>query len=692
MSQERITVTSALPYANGPIHFGHIAGAYLPADIFVRYKKMTGADVIYICGSDDHGVAITISAEQAGVSPKEHVAKNHKLIKNVFDKINIKFDNFSQTSRLPHYDMSQTFFRRINKAGYIEKRASDQLYCPVDKMFLADRYVTGACPFCGFEPARGDECPGCGKWLDTLELKNPKCKICGNKPEVRNTTNWYLKLHELEPKLKQWIESKTLWKDNVVNFVKGWFEEGLNARAITRDMTWGIPVPLADASGKVLYVWFDAPIGYISSTIEWAKKIGKPEAWKDYWCDPGTRLIHFIGKDNIPFHCIVFPAMIMAQNEAGEDQFILPENVPANEFYNLEGRQFSKSEGWTIDLDDFFEKYSVDSIRYTLCADMPEKKDSEFTWNNFMLRNNSDLADTLGNLVNRVLTFTRKNFDNTIPEPGKFSSEEIALLKNIKSIPERVSANIETFEFRKAIFEVMELARQGNRFFDSEQPWATVKTEKKKTATTLFICIHLLKAVSVVSAPFMPETAQKIWEYVGCQGKVKDGDWSTAPKVSPIPGTELKKPQILFKKIDDKQINDEIERLKTWAKEANKKSAAGTGDKSFPPVRETVEFDDFTKLDLRVGTIIEAEKVTKSKKLLVLKVDLGFEKRQVVAGIAKHFSPEELIGKRVVAVTNLKPVKLMGIKSEGMVLAVKEGEKLTLLTTLDKIASGCQIS
>ena len=692
MSSERIIVTSALPYANGPIHFGHIAGAYLPADIFVRYKKMTGADVIYICGSDDHGVAITISAEKAGVAPKDHVAKNHEIIKEIFDKMNIRFENFSQTSRLPHYGTSQTFFRRINKAGFIEKRANKQLYCSHDDMFLADRYVTGVCPYCGYEPARGDECPGCGKWLETLELKSPRCKVCKNEPEIKSTTNWFLKLNELEPMLKEWFGTKTHWKDNVVNFVNGWFEEGLNARAITRDMKWGIPVPLKEAEGKVLYVWFDAPIGYISSTIEWAKNQGKPEAWKDYWCDPSSRLIHFIGKDNIPFHCIVFPAMIMAQNKAGEEQFILPENVPANEFYNLEGKQFSKSDGWTIDLDDFFEKYTVDSIRYTLCADMPEKKDSEFTWNNFKLRNNSDLADTLGNLANRTLTFTRKNYEKVIPELGALDDDQKALLEKIKSIPEKVATNIEAFEFRKAIFEVMELAREGNRFFDAQQPWAGVKTDKAATGTTVHLCIHLLKALSVVFAPFMPDSAQKLWEFVGCQGKVEDADWLTAPKISPIAGTALPEPKILFKKIDDKQIDQEIEKLKAWAKELLAKKENQGKPTEYPPIRELVDFEDFMKLDLRVGKILEAEKVKKSNKLLVLQVDLGFEKRQVVAGIAKHFKAEELIGKSVVVVANLKPAKLIGVESQGMVLAVKEGEKLTLLTTLDKIAQGMQVS
>ena len=690
MPKEKILVTSALPYANGPIHFGHIAGAYLPADIFTRYKKMTGADIIYICGSDDHGVAITISAEKAGVSPAEHVANNRDLIEKIFDKVNIRFDNFSATSRPGHFETSQTFFRRINQAGYIEPKTSKQLYCTHDKMFLADRYVSGTCPYCQYERARGDECPNCGKWLEPLQIVEPKCSMCNNQPEVRKTENWYLKLDKLEPRLKEWIATKKDWKINVLNFVNGWFTEGLKERAITREMSWGIPVPLEEAKGKVLYVWFDAPIGYISSTIEWAKNQGNPDLWKEYWCDPDSRLIHFIGKDNIPFHCIVFPAMIMAQNEAKEDQFILPENVPANEFYNLEGKQFSKSEGWYIDLDDFFSKYSADVIRYTLCANMPEKRDSEFTWKDFQLRNNSDLADTLGNLANRVLMFTRKNFDGKIPQRGQLSKEEQTLLQSIETVWEKVGSNIEKYEYRRALFEVMELAREGNRYFDKKEPWADVKSEetKPRAGTTLNLCIHLLKSIAVVSCPFIPDSAQTLWNLLGNEGQVEQVDWAVEPVNPPKEGVTLPKPTILFSKIEDKVIAKEILQLEEWAK----KATAGSKSKSYEPLREQVAFEDFTKLDLRVGKIIEAEKIKKSKKLLKLLVDIGYEKRQVVAGIAKHFSPEDLVGKKVIMVANLKPIKLMGVESHGMVTAVKDGDKMTLLTTLEDVQQGSQVS
>ena len=690
MPEEKFLVTSALPYANGPIHFGHIAGAYLPADIFTRYKRMTGANIIYICGSDDHGVAITISAEKAGVTPEEHVAKNHALITDIFEKMNIQFDNFSGTSRKPHYEMSQTFFRRINEAGYIEPKISQQLYCTFDKMFLADRYISGICPYCQYERARGDECPNCGKWLEPLQIIEPKCNICGNQPEVRETENWYLKLDKLEPRLKDWIATKKDWKINVLNFVNGWFNEGLQERAITREMSWGIPVPLEGAEGKVLYVWFDAPIGYISSTVEWAKNKGKPDLWKDYWCDPGTRLIHFIGKDNIPFHCIVFPSMIMAQNEVDEDIFVLPENVPANEFYNLEGKQFSKSEGWYIDLDDFFSKYSADVIRYTLCANMPEKRDSEFTWKDFQLRNNSDLADTFGNLANRVLTFTRKNFEGKIPERTELDDEGQELLKKIETVSNRVGNNLDKYEYRRAIFEVMELAREGNRYFDKMEPWSNVKSEetKPKAATTLNLCIHLLKALAVTSCPFIPESAQTLWTLLGIEGQVKDVDWKSEPQKSLKPGTKLPKPRILFKKIEDKMIEEEINVLKEWSE----KSKGATETKSFSPLREQVAFDDFAKLDLRVGKITQAETIKKSKKLLKLMIDIGLETRQVVAGIAKQFTPEDLIGKKVIMVANLKPIKLMGVESHGMVMAVKDGDKMALLTTTADMDQGSLVS
>ncbi|MCB9488624.1 MAG: methionine--tRNA ligase [Deltaproteobacteria bacterium] len=688
-STEKILVTSALPYANGPIHFGHIAGAYLPADIFVRHKRMCGADIVYICGSDDHGVAITISAMKEGRKPAEHAKHYHDVIEGIFEKFNIEFDNFSATSRPLHYEVSQEFFADCYKAGYIEARANKQFYDEEAGLFLADRYVTGTCPNCGYENARGDECPNCGKWLDPLELKDPKSKITGATPVVRETTHWYLLLDKLQPKLEQWLSTKTHWKDNVVNFVKGWLDQGLEARAITRDMDWGIPIPLVgditeeQTKGKVLYVWFDAPIGYVSSTKEWALGRGDSDLWKKYWLDPkGTRLIHFIGKDNIPFHCIVFPAVMMAKNEVRDEQFVLPENVPANEFYNLEGKQFSKSEGWYIDLEDFFSKYPVDAIRYTLCANMPQTKDSEFTWNDFMLRNNSELADTFGNFANRVFKFLERHYDNRVPALAGVSDEDQALLDAADALPDTVAALIDKFDFRGAIFEWMEAARKGNVYFDKKAPWKGVKEDVAATGTTFHVCLRLLQSLAVTGYPFMPETAEKLWRMLGRAGDVRSQVWHSSARADLVVGHKMGESQILFEKLDPKQIEAEAAKLKEFAaksKDAPSESA-NAADKEYAPLKDEITYEDFAKLDLRTAKIVEAEAVKKSKKLVKLQIDLGFEKRQIVAGIAQHFEPDDLVGRTIVVVANLAPAKLMGIESNGMLLAARDGETLTLLT------------
>jgi len=683
MTREKILVTSALPYANGPIHFGHIAGAYLPADIFVRHKRMCGADIIYICGTDDHGVAITISAKLAGVTPQEHVAKNHKVIKDIFDKINIEFDNFSGTSHPIHHGVAQEFFQDVLKAGYIVERVTKQLYCEHDKMFLADRYITGTCPHCGFVGARGDECGGCGKWLDPLEITEPRCKVCGAEPIAKDTKNWFLQLDKLQPKIEKWLESKEHWKDNVLNFVKAWMEKGLEERAISRDMTWGIKLPVEGVDGKVLYVWFDAPIGYISSTMEWAQAQGEPERWRDYWQSPDTRLIHFIGKDNIPFHCIVFPATIIAKNEVNDEQYTLVENVPSNEFYNLEGRQFSKSDGWYIDLEDFFSKYSVDSIRYTLCANMPEKKDAEFTWKDFGARNNSELADTFGNLAQRMLKFADKHFASSIPPLVSPDDEDNAMIDLAKSLPDRMAENLDAFEFRKALFEWMELAREGNKYFDKKAPWKTVKTDKDECGNTMHVIGCIMQSMAVTGFPFLPDTARKLWSMLGFAGQVEEQNWFEAPKKDLAAGQKLGVAEILFEKIPAKKIDVEVEKLKEWAAQAtlNDNQAGADEPKEYAPLKTQVTFDDFMKLDFRVATIIEAEAVPKSKKLVKLQIDLGFEKRQIVAGILKKFTPEQLVGRTIIVVANLAPAKLMGVESSGMLLAAHDGDRIVLLTT-----------
>ena len=554
---EKILVTSALPYANGPIHFGHIAGAYLPADIYVRYQKMTGSDIIYICGSDDHGVAITLSAEKLGRTPEEHVKINRDLIMKIFNQFKIEFDNFSATSKPNHYKISQQFFTELNDNGFIEPKTTKQLFCINCEKFLADRYVYGTCPECGYENARGDECGKCGKWLDPLDIINPKCKVCGKEPESRETTNWYLKLGDLSGKLKDWLDLKPHWKSNVTQFVKSMIDQGLESRPITRDMKWGVPVPLEEAEGKVLYVWFDAPIGYISSTMEWAEGINQPDKWKDYWYDTECKLIHFIGKDNISFHCVVWPAMLMGQKQP----FILPENVPANEFYNLEGKQFSKSEGWYIDLDEFFDKYPSDLIRYYIASNLPEKQDSDFSWKDFQLSMNSELADTYGNLVNRALSFAYKHFDGKVPTPGEFNNEEKSINESVKNLVNEMGNSIENFEFRKTAYSLMEIARQGNKFFNDSEPWKSMKTDRERGATSVYTSLNLLKNLAVVSYPIIPDTAQKLWEFLGMEGTVKEAKWPYFVDEFLKPDQLLNKPEILFSKIEDEQIESEIAKL-----------------------------------------------------------------------------------------------------------------------------------
>ncbi|HPZ07831.1 MAG TPA: methionine--tRNA ligase [Candidatus Eremiobacteraeota bacterium] len=686
MNKEKYLVTSALPYANGPIHFGHIAGAYLPADIYVRFQRMRGVDIIYICGTDEHGVAITISAEKEGATPQAHVDKYYKVIKNIFDNFNIKFDNFSRTSLSHHYKLSQEFFTDLYNNGYVKASLTNQLYCKKCNRFLADRYVMGICPACGHSAARGDECGKCGKWLEAMELVEPRCKVCMEKPEVRETKHWFLQLQLLSKKLMNWLNSHKEWKENVKNFIGNMIKGGLEERPITRDLDWGVPVPLTDAEGKVLYVWFDAPIGYISSTMEWAEKQGKPDMWKDYWYDKNCRLVHFIGKDNISFHCVVWPAMIIGQNKP----LILPWNVPANEFYNLEGKQFSKSEGWYISLDDFFQKYQTDVIRYTIISNSPENRDTEFTWKDFQSRNNDHLADTYGNLVHRIFTFIEKYFDGLIPKPENLSSVDLAMLEEIKKTPEIIEECLLNFKNRQASHELMELARKGNRYYNDKAPWKSRKENLQDCGNTMYVCAKLLQVLSVLTYPFMPSTAEKLWSMLGYSSKIQEERWLKIAEKELKAGQKLDKPEILFAKIDDKIIEGEIERMKEeFAKIQKEKEKPPV---EYTPLKETISYDDFARLDFRVARVISAEAVPKSKKLIKLIIDLGFEERQIVAGIALHYKPEELIGKHLIVVANLAPTKLMNVESNGMLLASTIGDKLTILTIDKAIDPGALVS
>lgn len=661
--KEKILITSALPYANGPLHFGHIAGAYLPGDCYARFERLQGNDVLYICGSDEYGVAITLSADLARRSPQEHVNIFHEINKNFFKKLNFSFDHYSRTTWPGHVPTVHQYFLDLIKNGYIEERVTDQLYSEADQKFLADRYVVGQCPRCGFLNARGDECPECGASYDATDLKNPRSKLT-NAPLVHKPTkHWFLLLEKFKEKLTAWIDSKN-WKPNVVHFVKGYIHE-LHARSITRDSTWGVTVPLPNTDGKILYVWFDAPIGYISATKEWAQKKGSPDRWKEYWLDQKTKLVNFIGKDNIPFHAAIFPAMTMGQNEP----YKLVDELPANEFYKLEGRQFSKSDGWYIDLEDFLSRYTVDQIRYTIAANAPETADSEFTWKDFQMRCNSELLGKYGNLVNRVLVFTHNKCGGTVPPQGNLQPVDKEFLEKIQALVKQAEENYRSFKLRAASQTIMELAHLGNAYFDHKKPWADAKQPETQPAmnTTIACCLECLKALALISSPIIPESANKIWHMLGNANDLQGLIWKGVLESKIPQGRKLLEPVILFKKVEDEQIAQEIEKLHAMAKKVS--PAQPEQEAVVPPLKPAVDIEDVKKIDLRVGVILEAIAVPKSKKLLKLLVDIGVEKRTIVAGISQFYQPEEVIGKRIVIVANLKPATLMGIQSQGMVLA-----------------------
>lgn len=556
--QKKILITSALPYANGPLHFGHIAGAYLPADCYARFQRLMKQDVLFICGSDEHGVAITMSAELAGRTPKEHVDLYHEVIQNFFKQLGISFDHYSRTTWEGHVQPTQEYFLELLANGYIEPRVTEQLFSESEQKFLADRYVTGTCPKCGFTEARGDECPSCGASYDASDLINPRSKL-SNAPLVRKETkHWFLLLEKFKDRLNAWIETKD-WKPNVINFVKGYIDD-IHARAITRDSAWGIPVPLPEAKGKVLYVWFDAPIGYISSTMEWAKQQGNPEAWKDYWEDPETKLVHFIGKDNIPFHAVIFPAMTMGQNKPLK----LVDELPANEFYKLEGRQFSKSDGWYIDLEDFFTKYSVDQIRYAIASNAPETSDSEFIWKDFQLRCNGDLLGKLGNLVNRVLVFTRNQCDGKAPGMDALQPVDTELLENLRRLTAEAKEAYSQFKLRRASQILMEAVQAGNVYFDFKKPWKDAKDPALRAVmeTTIALSLECIKTVALLAYPLIPTTAEKIWKQLGFQTSIETEGWEKITLLEVSAGQALGTPEILFRKIEDTEIESEIAKLK----------------------------------------------------------------------------------------------------------------------------------
>jgi methionyl-tRNA synthetase len=678
---KKYLITSALPYANGPLHLGHLAGAYLPGDIYARFCRLKKRDIIYICGTDEHGVPITITAEKEKKTPQEIVDFYYEVIRSGFRRFGMSFDNFSRTSLKIHHQTSQEIFLKLYEKGYMDKKEVRQFYCEHDKMFLADRYIEGKCPYCQYEEARGDQCENCGKWLEPPQLINPKCKICGNKPVVRNTFHYFFKLSQFELQLKNWINGKSDWRDNVINFCNNWFSEGLEDRAVTRDLKWGVQVPLKGSEDKVLYVWFEAPIGYISATKDWAKKIGQPERWRDYWQDAeNTNLIHFIGKDNIVFHAIIFPAMLM-----GHGDYVIPANVPANEFLNIKGLKFSTSRGMALWVHDFLDKYHADSLRYTLAINMPETRDADFSWEEFQAKHNNELADILGNFVNRSFTFVQKYFRGKIPPINQLDNLDKKLLEKLKEGKDSISQLLDNFQFKEATRQFMDIVRFANKYFNDQEPWQTRTENPEKCATTVNICLQTIYSLAIMMNPILPFTSEKIWEMLNLSGKASESDWDNIGNQILSEAHEIGEIEILFEKIPDKTIQKEIEKLQQL-------QAKTQDNKQKDEEISVISFDEFKKIQLKSAKVLSAEKVSGTDKLMKLQIEVGNENRQIIAGIAEHYQPDEMIGKTVIIAANLEPIKIRGTESQGMLLAVTDDDKLSLLTTDKPVASGKPIS
>jgi len=663
---KRNLITTALPYANGPVHIGHLAGVYVPADIYVRYLREKGEDVVFIGGSDEHGVPITIKAQKEGVSPQDIVDRYHKIIKDSFKEFGVSFDIYSRTSSKTHEETSTEFFKKLYDDGKFIEKTSEQFYDEKEGQFLADRYITGTCPHCGNEHAYGDQCEACGTSLNATDLINPVSAITGNKPQLKGTTHWYLPLNEYEDWLKKWIlEDHKEWKSNVYGQCKSWLDNGLQPRAVTRDLSWGVPVPIEGAEGKVLYVWFDAPIGYISATKDLT-----PD-WKKYWKDKDTRMIHFIGKDNIVFHCIIFPTMLKA-----EGSYILPENVPANEFLNLEGQKISTSRNWAVWLHEYLRDFEgkQDVLRYVLTANAPETKDNDFTWKDFQARNNNELVAIYGNFINRSLVLTHKYFDGVVPELDELTDYDRETMLQIPKIIKNVENNLENFHFREALKECMNLARLGNKYLADTEPWKVVKINKDRVKTILNIALQISANLSCLTEPFLPFTAEKLRNMLNIE-KIKWGDMGKSIIES---GHIINKASLLFEKIEDEEIQKQLDKL-----EATKKSNLISNTK-VSSQKDIVSFEDFSKLDIRVGKIIDAEKVAKTKKLVKLTIDTGIDKRVVVSGISEYYSPKDIIGRQVSILVNLEPKMLKGIQSQGMILMAENADGALSFVSPDK--------
>lgn len=686
MSKTKYTVTAALPYANGPLHLGHVAGVYLPADIFVRFLRQNGHDVAFICGSDEHGAAITLRAKKEGITPREIVDKYNKIIGDSFRKFNISFDIFHRTSDPLHIETAQEFFRVLEASGKFTEETTEQYFDEEFQQFLADRYITGECPNCGNPSAYGDQCEKCGSALSPTDLKNPVSTLSGQTPVLKSTSHWFLPMDRHEEWLRSWIKEGMLdgkqqhdpkaWRNQVIGQCLSWIDGGLRPRAMTRDLDWGVPVPLPNAEGKVLYVWLDAPIGYISATKQWAIDNGKD--WKDYWCNEERKLVHFIGKDNIVFHAIIFP--ILLKDHGG---FILPDNVPAYEFLNLEGDKFSTSRNWAVWLHEYLERYpeKTDELKYTLTAIAPETKDAEFTWKEYQARVNNELADILGNFINRALVLTQKYYEGKVPSCGTLTPADEQVIAEMKAIPERIAQLVYQYKLRDAQAEAMQLARIGNKYLADNEPWKLVKTDAERVETIMHIALQITASLGVVLDPFLPETAAKIRSFV----HIADQDWTKAGEMLLPAGHSTSVPEILFRKIDDDFVDAEVGRLQA-------SQPVGTEMTDFPPQKEETSFDDFTKMDIRLGTIVDAIRVPKADKLLQLTVNTGIDMRTIVSGIAEHYAPEDVVGKTVAVLMNLAPRKIRGVESQGMILMAENEEgKLSFMVPEKDFGAGGEI-
>ena len=685
---KRYTITAALPYTNGPIHIGHLAGVYVPADIFARYQRLKNNEVAFICGSDEHGVAISIKAKKEHTTPQAIIDKYHAIIKQSFADFGISFDNYSRTSLPIHHQTASDFFRKLYEQGDFIEEISEQLYDEEVHQFLADRFVIGTCPKCGNPEAYGDQCERCGSSLNATDLIDPKSSITGSKPTLKATKHWFLPLNRYQEFLEKWILEghKNDWKPNVYGQVKSWLDDELKPRAVTRDLDWGIPVPVDGAEGKVLYVWFDAPIGYISSTKEWAEREGKD--WRPFWQDKDTELVHFIGKDNIVFHCIIFPAMLKA-----EGSYILPTNVPANEFLNLEGNKLSTSKNWAVWLHEYLQDFpnQQDVLRYALTANAPETKDNDFTWKDFQARNNNELVAIFGNFINRVAVLTQKYYEGEVPAAGVLNTTDSETLQQLSELTQKIEQSLERYRFREAQQELTNIARLGNKYLADEEPWKLIKTDAERVKTVMYVALQVATALAITSEPFLPFTSEKLknilqlgttaWE------QVKQNPTALLPT-----GHKIGVATLLFEKIEDAAIAKQLERLEN-TKQANRQEAQAAAEVAVAPQKELISYDDFAKMDIRIGTILSAEKMPKADKLLILKVDTGIDQRTIVSGIAQSFNPEEIIGKRVTVLANLAPRKLRGVESQGMILMVEnaEGKYRFIAPDGEEIANGAEV-